>query len=83
VRHRVSLDAKTRNTELLTFDQDGACSAEGIKHTMLRTYAEPLQILPHQVRREGQHEPILRVDRSIFRVELVFSPLAARLRAVA
>lgn len=61
----VGFDAHTGDAQFFALDDGCACTAERIKHAMPAAKLETLDILPHQVRREGKHKPVPVVRRTI------------------
>src|SRR5574341_1069732 len=71
VGHRVGLNTHTRNAEFLALDQGRARSAEWVQDAMAGRDTEPFDVVPHQMRRVGQHESIPVMCSLIFNPKFV------------
>src|SRR6185369_1201963 len=62
---RMSVASDAGDSVLLCFDQCRARSTERVKQQVVFTEFECRNVLPDQVRREGQHKSIPTVDREV------------------
>ena len=73
VGNGIGLKSHAAHPVLLALHQGGAGAAERIKHGVARLDAESIQVVLHQVRREGQDESIPMMHGAVFRPQLVFA----------
>ena len=71
MRHRMRLNTDTRDAPFLTLNDSRSSSTKRIQNRGLCIGTESREVIPHQVRRIRQHEPVPIMRRSVLRREFV------------